>query len=137
MANSYTLPMDYPFNIGDLKYSFILIWEQTLLIQSLVLKGNLCYPEKQARLLRWGHDNLGNESYFSLTSVSGEDLVFKHRRSTGDLSDEITSITLIPYAAKYPEQSGKMSDDYKQVGEEFTVFFEEIVIYKHNIQFRS
>ncbi len=41
--------------------------------------------------------------------------------SEGGLSDEVTWIALTPYAVRLPEESGKMSDDYQQVGEEFTI----------------
>jgi hypothetical protein len=43
----------------------------------------------------------------------------------GDLSDEITSITLTPYAAKLPENSGITSDVWEQVGEKFTIHLEQ------------
>ena len=65
---------------------------------------------------------MGNEVVFYLASVSGEDLEFKYSNIYSDLSDELTSISLTPYAAKLPEQSGKMSDDYRQVGEEFIIY---------------
>ncbi len=123
MANSHTLPMDYSFNIGDLKYS-LEEFRYNPVNQKFFGKLKGKSKDSYAVDLR-GHDNLGNEVVFFLTSVSGEDLVFKYENIHGDLSDEITSITLIPYAAKYPEQSGKMSDDYKQVGEEFTVFLKK------------
>ncbi len=123
MANSYTLPMDYSFNIGDQKYS-LEEFRYNPVNQKFFGKLKGKSKDSYAIELR-GHDNLGNEVVFFLTSVSGEDLVFKYENIHGDLSDEITSIALIPYAAKYPEQSGKMSDDYKQVGEKFTIFLKK------------
>lgn len=119
MANSHTLPMDYSFNIGDLKYS---LEEFRYNPVNQKFFGKLKGESKDSYAIELrGHDNLGNEVVFFLTSVSGEDLVFKYENIHGDLSDGITSITLIPYAAKYPEQSGKMSNDYEKVGEEFTI----------------
>ena len=51
--------------------------------------------------------------------------VFKYQNLDGDLSGEITAITLTPYAAKLPEKSGKLSDDWEQVGEAFTIFLNQ------------
>lgn len=123
MAKSHTLPMNYSFTVGGQKYS-LEEFRYNPVNQKFFGKLKGKSKDSYAIELR-GHDNLGNKVRFSLTSVSGEDLVFKYENIHGDLSDEITSITLIPYAAKYPEQSGKMSDDYKQVGEEFTVFLKK------------
>jgi RNA polymerase sigma factor (sigma-70 family) len=124
MANSHTLPMDYSFNIGDQKY-ILEEFRYNPVNQKIFGKVKGKSNDSYAIDLK-GHDNLGNEVIFFLTSVSDEDLVFKYENIHGDLSDEITSITLIPYAAKYPEQSGKMSDDYKQVGEEFTIILSSL-----------
>lgn len=120
MANSHTLPMNYSFTAGGQKYS-LEEFRYNPVNQKIFGKVKGKSKDAYAIELR-GHDNLGNEVTFFLTSVSGEDIVFKYENIHGDLSDEITSITLTPYAAKYPEQSGKMSNDYKQVGEEFTIF---------------
>lgn len=123
MANSHTLPMNYSFTVGGQKYS-LEEFRYNPVNQKFFGKVKGKSKDSYAIDLR-GYDNLGNEVTFFLTSVSGEDLVFKYENIHGDLSDEITSITLIPYAAKYPEQSGKMSDDYEQAGEEFTVFLKK------------
>ena len=119
MANSHTLPMDYSFTVGGQKYS-LEEYRCNPVNQKIFGKLKGKFKDRYSVDLR-GHDNLGNEVTFFLTSVYGEDLIFKYENIHGDLSDEITSITLTPYAAKLPEKSGKMSDDYKQVGEEFTI----------------
>ena len=31
-------------------------------------------------------------------------------------------MTLTPYAVKFPEESGRMNNDFKQAGEEFTIY---------------
>ena len=41
--------------------------------------------------------------------------------NNGYVSDQASSLTLTPYAAKMPEDSGKMSSDYEPVGETFTI----------------
>jgi len=49
-------------------------------------------------------------------------MVFKYEDIKGDLSDDIESISLTPYAVKFPEESGRMNNDFKQAGEEFTIY---------------
>ena len=39
----------------------------------------------------------------------------------GNLSDEATELQLTPYAVKFPEQSGRLSNDFKQAGDEFVI----------------
>ena len=119
MANSHTLPIDYSFKIGDQKYSLEEFRYNPVNRRFWKIKRGKSKDSYAVELK--GYDNLGNEFIFSLNSVSGEYLVFKYENLYGDLSDEITSISLTPYAAKIPEKSGKMSNDYKKVGEEFTI----------------
>jgi hypothetical protein len=38
-----------------------------------------------------------------------------------DISDDATTVTLIPYAAAYPGKRGKLNVDYKQAGEKSTI----------------
>ncbi len=123
MANTYVLPIDYSFSIDNQSYS---LEEFRLNPVNQKILGKVKGKSKDSYQIELrGHDNLGNEVVFFLTHASGEDLVFKYENIYGNLSDEITSITLTPYAAKLPEESGRMSNDYKQVGEEFTIFFEK------------
>jgi len=119
MANSHTIPIGYSFNIDNQKY-ILQEFRLNPVNQKIYGKVKGAFGARYDVYLR-GHDDLGNEVVFYLASVSGEDLVFKYSNIYGDLSDEITSLTLTPYAAELPEKSGKMSDDYKQVGEEFTI----------------
>ena len=39
----------------------------------------------------------------------------------GNLSDDATELYLTPYTVKFQEQSGKLSNDFKQAGEAFTI----------------
>ncbi len=120
MKKTYALPVEYSFNIDNTKY-VLEEFRYNPVNQKIFGKVENKSNGFHAIDLR-GYDNLGNEVVFYLSTLSGEDFIFRYQNSNGDLSDEITSITLIPYAAKYPEKSGKMNNDYKQVGEEFTVF---------------
>jgi hypothetical protein len=123
MANTYALGLDYSFNIGPEKYT-LHEFRYNPVNQKIFGKVQDRSGRSYEIDLR-GSDNLGNEVEFFLTSVSGEDLVFKYQNLDGDLSDKITSITLTPYAAKLPEKSGKTSDEWEQVGEAFTIFLKQ------------
>lgn len=119
MANTYALPLDYSFDIENQKY---ILEEFRYNPVNQKIFGKVKGESKDAYQLDLrGSDNLGNEVIFFLTSQDGEDLVFKYENIYGDLSNEITSITLTPYAAKLPKESGRMSNDWKQAGEEFTI----------------
>lgn len=69
-----------------------------------------------------GKDNLGNPVEFDLSTFSGGKGVLELSTiDNGNLSDEATELYLTPYAVKFPEQSGRLSNDFKQVGEEFSI----------------
>lgn len=65
-----------------------------------------------------GHDDLGNEVEFY---SSYEELTNGLMKNQKVISEEATTLTLTPYAVAYPKESGKMSNDYKQAGKEFTI----------------
>jgi len=119
MADTYVLALDYGFRIGDEKYT-LEEFRYNPVNQRIFGKVKDRSEHSYEINLR-GRDNLGNKVEFALTSVSGEDLIFKYQNLYGDLSAKITSITLTPYAAKLPEKSGNTGDDWKQVGEAFTI----------------
>lgn len=120
MAKTRALPIDYSFSIDDAKY-VLGEFRYNPVNQKICGKVKNKSKDNYAIDLR-GYDDLGNEVVFYLGSLSGENLIFRYSNIHGDLSDEIKSITLTPYAAKYPKKSGRMNSEYKQVGEEFTVF---------------
>jgi len=123
MASSQSIPIDYSFNIDNQIYT-LEEFRFNPVNQKIFGKVKGAFEAGYDIYLK-GSDSQGNEVAFYLASVSGEDIVFKYSNIYGDLADEITSITLTPYAAKYPEKSGKMSDDYRQVGEEFTIYLKK------------
>ncbi|MCC5908847.1 MAG: DUF4179 domain-containing protein [Clostridiaceae bacterium] len=120
MADTYVLPIDYSFDIDDTSY-ILEEFRYNPINQKIFGKRSKISTDTYRIDLR-GHDNLGNEVTFFLSRISDEDLIFKYENIHGNLSDEITSISLTPYAAKLPKKSGRMSNDYKQAGEEFTIF---------------
>lgn len=120
MANTNVLQLDYSFDIDKSKYAleeFRYNPVNQKIYGKVDRKGNVSYDVS----LR-GHDNLGNKVEFYLSSMSGEDMVFKYQNIHRDLSDELTSITLTPYAVEFPEKDGRLNNDFKQVGDEFTIY---------------
>ncbi|MBN1068229.1 DUF4179 domain-containing protein [Clostridium botulinum] len=68
-----------------------------------------------------GSDDLGNKVEFYLSYGDKNSGLFKIENIHGNLNENAKLLKLTPYAAKYPEKSGKMDGEYKQVGEEFTI----------------
>ncbi|MGL5378386.1 DUF4179 domain-containing protein [Clostridium sp.] len=65
-----------------------------------------------------GYDDLGNTVEFY---TSYDELTKGLMKNQTEISEEASSITLTPYAVVYPKESGKISNDLKKVGEEFTI----------------
>lgn len=68
-----------------------------------------------------GHDDLGNKVDFHLSNEKDGHGILKLETINGNLSDDAKELFLTPYAVKFPDQSGQMSNDFKKVGEEFTI----------------
>ncbi len=115
MVDTYVLALDYSFNIGDEKYNLQEFRYNPVNQKIYAQAENQSGTSYDINLK--GRDNLGNEVFFYLSRVHGEELIFKYGNRNGDLSNEITSITLAPYAVKFPEESGRLSNDWQPVGE--------------------
>ncbi|WP_252232322.1 DUF4179 domain-containing protein [Clostridium sp. ZBS15] len=68
-----------------------------------------------------GTDDLGNKVEFYLSHGDKNSGLFKIETIDGNLNENAKLLKLTPYAAKYPENSGRMDGEYKKVGEEFTI----------------
>jgi len=68
-----------------------------------------------------GIDNLGNKVELSLRYGGKDEALFKIENINGNLNEKAKVLTLTPYAAKYPDKSGQMNAEYKQVGDKFTI----------------
>lgn len=75
-------------------------------------KNNIYY------LMLKGHDNLGNEIEFYSSYEKATSGLMKNQT---EISDEAKVLILTPYTVHVPKESGKMSNDYKKIGEEFTI----------------
>ncbi|MCY6369381.1 DUF4179 domain-containing protein [Clostridium ganghwense] len=68
-----------------------------------------------------GHDDLGNKIEFYASRETASNGIFKLTTIHGNLNENAKILTLTPYAVKFPEKSGRMSNDFKKVGKEFTI----------------
>lgn len=71
-----------------------------------------------------GTDDLGNKVGFFMKRSSKDSMVLRYSNIDRNLDENAKELILTPYAVKFPEQSGKLSDDFKQVGEEFKISLE-------------
>ncbi len=119
-ANTYTLPLEYSFNIDNIKY-ILEEFRYNPVNQKIYgrIEGN---KSSDYDIKLEGQDDLGNSVHFGMSRMSGNKFILRYENVYGNLSDEATSITLVPYAVKFPEESGRMSNDWKQTGEKFTIF---------------
>lgn len=77
--------------------------------------------DKTYDMLLKGTDNNGKKVEFYLSHSSDNGGIFVEDNLERNITKDTKSITLTPYAVAFPEHSGKMSNDYKKVGEAFTI----------------
>lgn len=69
-----------------------------------------------------GTDDLGNEAEFSpRTFIEGKGRMEVSTINNGYINENAKELTLTLYAVAFPEESGRMSNDFEQVGEPFTI----------------
>ena len=68
-----------------------------------------------------GNDSLGNPIAFYLSRSDKSGGQLRLDALTGEIGENAESLTLTPYAVKFPEGSGRMSDDWQQTGDAFTI----------------
>lgn len=69
-----------------------------------------------------GYDDLGNKVEFY---SSHEEMTTGLMKNQTEISKDAKVLTLKPYAVAFPKQSGQMSHDYKEIGEEFTIILKQ------------
>ena len=68
-------------------------------------------------ILLKGEDNLGNPVEFSIRTIhTGIGCMEVDTLENGYVSDDAQTLTLTPYIAKMPQESGQMSNDYQPAG---------------------
>lgn len=68
-----------------------------------------------------GEDDLGNKVEFLSRNSLPNGGTWVRDDLDGPLSSEAKSITLTPYVVEFSKESGGVNNDFKQVGEEFTI----------------
>lgn len=68
-----------------------------------------------------GHDDLGHKVEFTLSACDAGHGVFKISTLDGNLDPQAGILTLTPYAVRFPEQSGRLSNDFQKAGDAFTI----------------
>ncbi len=68
-----------------------------------------------------GHDDLNNKIEFYAGRETASTGLFRLSTIHENLDKNATKLYLTPYAVKFPEQSDKLCNDFKKVGDEFTV----------------
>lgn len=69
-----------------------------------------------------GTDDLGNEVVFNLkTFIEGRGRMEVTTIDNGYINENAKELTLTLYAVAFPEESGRMSNDFEQMGETFTI----------------
>ncbi|MBU5674909.1 DUF4179 domain-containing protein [Alkaliphilus sp. MSJ-5] len=111
-----------------LDYSFKLDNDQEIILEKYTSNnlGQKIYFSKESEgiyydMLLKGHDDLGNQVEFSMSSANAYNGMFKLETINGNLDKNAKKLYLTPYAVKFPDKSGRMSNDFKKVGEEFTI----------------
>lgn len=127
-ANSYSLPLDYSFNLGEQEYK---LEEFRYNPVNQKIYGTSHDEYELSHFVKLvGYDNLGNKVEFGLHRYrhKEKEIIFKYDsiyNEDKDLSDDAELITLAPYAVKESKEKGINSNNYKhfyeQVGEEFTI----------------
>lgn len=118
-ADTIKIPLSNGFTLPD--GTNIILTEYT----SNVLGPKIYFTSDASRLdydlTLKGEDNLGNAVNFYLSSAEKGNGVLKLESLSGKIEEGITSLTLTPYGVAFPKGSGKLSNDYKEMGEPFTI----------------
>lgn len=117
--------------IINLNQSFDLGKDETITLREYrtnALGSNILYDRKihNKELVYYdiklvGKDDLGNDVEFYLISADQNRGKLTLYNLEKNLDKNATKLKLVLYAAKQPNRSGKMSDDFKKIGDEFTI----------------
>ena len=113
------IDLDYSFNLEDGEKIILNKYITNAIGQKIYYKTENG-TGKYDMVLK-GKDDLGNTVEFYLSHGSKIEGLFKNSSIDGEISSEAKELTLTPYAVKFPEKSGKLSNDFKKVGEEFKI----------------
>ena len=118
-ADTISIPMDYTFTLPN--DAVITMTEFTSNAMGEKIYYTASKEGSAYDLKLEGTDNLGNPVSFYLKEASKEGGKFTIDNLDCNLDPEASSLTLTPYAVKMPEKSGRLSNDFKKAGDEFTI----------------
>lgn len=118
-ANTIKIPLNYSFTLENTKKITLTTYTSNNVGQKIYF--TLDSNGTDYDMMLKGHDDLGNEIEFDLSTTNGNSGIFEIYTFGDTLPDNAKSIMLTPYAVKYHETSGRLSNDFKPVGEEFTI----------------
>jgi len=118
-ADSTDIEINHTFVFEDGSEITAYRYTRSPLLDKISIK---CEDDFNYDLTLEGEDYSGNPVSFYLSSKHGGNMILKESTLEGEnVSAEAESLTLTLYAVKFPEQSGKLSNDFQQVGESFTI----------------
>lgn len=122
-VNTIELPINYSFKLENGSIVKLNNYVSNVIDKKIYLTiENINKSKVSYNIQLRGYDDYGNKIVFETRQMSEEQGMLKLSTVLGEeISDEATELTLIPYAVAHPEQSGKLNNDYKQVGEKFTI----------------
>lgn len=123
MADTYESDINYEFSLDNGEKITLEKYMSNAVSQNIYASVEKSNPEETYNIELRGHDDIGNEVEFYVSRGRKGYLDFKYDNYNKNIDDNAKTLTLVPYAVKMPEQSGKMPDrdEYVKVGDEFTI----------------
>ena len=122
MASTYTVSLDTTITLPDKTAIRFYKYSSNAMGQRIYFKTSTPDTVPAYHILLKGEDNLGNPVEFSIRTIhTGIGCMEVDTLENGYVSDDAQTLTLTPYIAKMPQESGQMSNDYQPAGDSFTV----------------
>lgn len=121
--DTYEKNLDYEFLLDNGEKITLEKYTSNAVSQNIYASVENINKKESYDIILKGHDDLGNEVEFYVSRGREGYLDFKYDNYHKNIDDNAKTLTLLPYAVKMPEQSGKMPDrdEYVNVGDEFTI----------------
>ena len=121
--DTYEKDLDYEFLLDNGEKITLEKYMSNAVSQNIYARVEKSNSNEAYNIELRGHDDIGNEVEFYVSRGREGYLDFKYDNYHKNIDDNAKNLTLVPYAVKMPEQSGKMPDrdEYVKVGDEFTI----------------
>ncbi len=121
-ADTIHIPVEHTISLPD--KSSVTFTEMTQNAMRTKIYFKIADRKASYDLMLKGVDEMGREVVFELKEIyEGEGYVYAdpNYEEGNEIAEDAKEITLTPYAAEFPKESGRENRDYKQTGEPFTV----------------